>query len=158
MLFPHGGFQAGKIKACIDHNRYSSGTVKWWNERVNLTRVRAPKGFPGIHFSGKVINQWGSTFAVRGLLPNVHHFSLIGIEETGSAGEHICFNASFSKQIDGVLCGTWSGINHVESIPAIYRIFLSPKPLKEADLQSLTRAARIEPHLKSSEIGFSEVQ
>jgi len=141
----------------LDHDRRAFGEVKWWTETVSITRVvHGNAGPPGVHFNGVVSNQWGNDFNVSGLLTNQFHFSLTGTHEVADTGDLISFDAAFSQQVDDVLCGTWSGINHFESRTTLFRIFLSTARLSREKIRKLTNAVRIETHFESHHFGYED--
>lgn len=140
----------------LDHDRKASGTVRWWRETISIKTVASPQDVGGVHFSGTVTNQFSNCFQVHGLLTNQFHFSITGTHHLVSSNELISFDAASSQQISGVLCGTWSGINHFASASTLYRIFLSKEPLSQSEIQNLARSAKVEIQFESSDFGFTE--
>jgi len=144
----------------LDHDRRAFGLVRWWKETISLARLTSKSDFlPGTHFDGRVENQWGNVFTIRAVLTNRYHFSVIGthrLELNEKCAGVITFDASFSQCIDGVLSGIWSGINHFESSPSLFQIFLAARQLRQSEIVAFSRRIRVELHSHSDDFGFSD--
>jgi|688.fasta_scaffold301047_2 hypothetical protein len=144
----------------LDHDRRAFGLVQWWEESVSITQQSSYAGdVIGVHFNGFIKNQWGNRFSIQAVLTNRHHFSVIGTHRLSvSDGDRgvITFDASFSQCFDGVLSGFWSGINHFESAPSLFRIFLAARPLGKAEISKLSMQVRVELHCQSDDFGFGD--
>lgn len=150
-------YESLKYGYFLDHDRRAFGLVKWWRESVALTHKRNGKlHVSGIHFLGSVKNQWGNDFSINAVLTNRYHFSVIGTHHLEATDSVITFDASFSQCIDGVLSGIWSGINHFESAPSLFRIFLSQTELTTSEIIQLSQRIRVEAHFQSEEFGFED--
>ena len=150
-------FQSLKHGYFIDHDRRRKGSKHWYYESVELKRAKASRGKNKSQFTldGVIENQFGEVFDVVGIRLNDRHFSLTG----SSRRFNDSFDASFTMRAENVLCGTWSGVNHVDKKMAIYRIFLSfEPPLSLGDLQQLTANHKIEEVFETNSFGESDKQ
>lgn len=132
----------------IDHDRQEGGLAAWHREEIRL-RLHRKGSAPFIAFQGSLKNnRWGD-FKLRAFVLNEYQFSLMAVAESSFSG----FTAGFSKCVllpghpahpEEILCGTWTGIDHLASRLAVYRMFLSSRELSLKDLQTLTRLTPIE--------------
>lgn len=81
-----------------------------------------------------------------------HHFSLSG----SSKPSGFVFDETFSLQVENVLCGIWSGINHLGLNIGVYRMFFSPHELTHNDIRRLTANASINSVMNDNIFGWSE--
>ena len=132
----------------IDHDRHEGGLAAWHREEIRL-KVSRKNAAPFTAFDGTLKNsRWGD-FKLRAFVLNEYQFSLMAVAESSFSG----FTAGFSKCVllpgaadppEEILCGTWTGIDHLASRLAVYRMFLSSRELTLKDLQALTRLTPIE--------------
>lgn len=132
----------------IDHDRQQGGAAAWYREEISL-HFSNDDTAPFKAFHGMLKNdRWGE-FKLRAFVLNDYHFSLMAVAEHSFSG----FTAGFSKCVslprhparkEGILCGTWNGIDHLASRLAVYRMFLSSCELSLDDLHELTRLTPIE--------------
>lgn len=142
-------FQSLKFGYYLDNNRYGDGNATWFKEAVTL-RVVASEVSGVIHVIGEVVNEFGEVFNVSGTRLGDHHFSLTGSSTPGGLG----FDGTFSLQVNNVLCGIWSGINHLGLAIGVYRMFLSPHELTKDDIKRLTLSAKIDSVVESRQFGW----
>lgn len=132
----------------IDHDRHEGGLAAWHREEIRL-KLSRKSAAPFTVFDGTLKNsRWGD-FKLRAFILNEYQFSLMAVAESSFSG----FTAGFSKCVrltgaspepEEILCGTWTGIDHLASRLAVYRMFLSRRELSLKDLQTLTRLTPIE--------------
>lgn len=143
-------FESLKYGWYIDNDRRRNGNAKWFKESVELKVVDQSSSTGVLRVEGKIVNDFGVTFEVTGARLGDHHFSLSG----GCIPSRLGLDAMFSRQMDGVLCGIWSGINHLELDIAVYRMFLSPHVLTKTQIKTYSAEARISKVVETEEFGY----
>ena len=133
----------------IDNDRRALGPggASWFWETLRLHHV--PGGGP-MTFQGTLKNWTGAEYDVKvqRLSPCYVTFSARGEAERT---EHEFFDATFMSCHEGVLCGVWTGIDHVFR-PAAYRMFLSRERIDlHQRLTEVQRAAESNKKKSSTE-------
>ena len=144
-------FQRIRFGYYIDNRFNNQGTATWYKESVSLHVVESSTDGV-INVTGTIINDLNEKFTVSGTRLGDHHFSISGSSEPSSLG----LDGMFSLHVGDVLCGIWSGINHLGLDIGVYRMFLSPHELTLEDLQTLTKTARIVSVVSTDKIGWIE--
>ena len=138
----------------IDHERGKFGNLKWWSEELDLRADKGKKSsLHGIHYSGELVNQFGESFSLQGVLSGHRHFALTATRETEPVKKAVSFVIVYTQSVENVLCGTWSGINHVDSRTAVYSSLLAAEPLSKSQIEDLSARFKVELHLTTGNFG-----